>query len=199
MTLSIDSTFAPLSFPALGQRHDDGATVRGHATGYAAGRKQAEQELAQLRATAMAEMAQHGDALHGELERAIAAVTRAAEEFRAREVAAIESVDAAIASAAVELAEAIVGYELSATDHSARAAVERAARAAGAIGATIRLSPDDLAVVTSHAEFAAGLELVADPTLARGDALVEMLNGSIDARISSSVARVRAALAEGAA
>jgi flagellar assembly protein FliH len=60
------------------------------------------------------------------------------------------------------------------------------------------MHPDDLALV---ADVAApdSVELVADPTLARGDAIAELRSGLIDARLTAAVERARAALLGGAA
>jgi flagellar assembly protein FliH len=41
-----------------------------------------------------------------------------------------------------------------------------------------------------------GVELVADPQLARGDAVAELADGYLDARLSTALARVRRVLEE---
>jgi len=122
-----EPAFAPLNFPALpGKGVGDGAaerdSIRGHATGYAAGRKQAEAEIASLRDSIRAEAAEAAEVARTRVGSALEALARAADDYRARQVPALESVDASLAAAAIELAEAIVGHELATTDGSARAA-----------------------------------------------------------------------------
>ncbi len=204
--MSAESAFAPLSFPALpGQGSASAAasaerdTIRGHATGYAAGRKQAEAELAALRDTIQAEASRSAEVARAEVQSALDALSRAAAEARALQLPVLQSVDAAIASAAMELAEAIVGHELGTGDGSARAALERASGETVPAGSLVRLNPQDIAVITAEGTTWAGLELVPDLSLDRGDAVVELAHGSIDARVSASLRRARAALEEGAA
>lgn len=197
MTLSIDAAFAPLDFPAVGRHGDSAASVRGHAAGYAAGRKQAEQELHELRSAIAAEAQAARESATSELNRAINALGSAAEQLRAHERPVLESVDGAIARAAFELAEAIVGHELADREGSARAAVRRGIESAPAAPARIRLNPRDIALI-DHTEFGSGLVLVEDDQIEPGGAVVELDNGSIDARVTSSLARAKAALGEGA-
>jgi len=198
--MSTETAFSPLSFPALpGQVSDERDAIRGHATGYAAGRRQAEVEIAALRESIHAEAARAADLAGADLRSAIAALTRAADELRARQVPVLASVDASIASAAIELAEAIVGHELATGDGSARAALDRASVEAVPAGSVVRLNPHDIRVIVAEGGTPTAFELVADYTLQRGDAVVDLDHGSIDARVAGSLARARAALTEGRA
>jgi flagellar assembly protein FliH len=194
--LSIDAAFAPLNFPAVGRRTDDDASVRGHAAGYAAGRKKAEQELDELRTALALDAQSRSESAAADLRLAVAALERSAELLRAHEVPALESVDAAIAAAAFELAEAIVGYELSAAPGSARAALARATDAVPVAVTRIRLNPEDSALIALH-ELGAGVVVVDDPSVERGGAILDIEHGSIDARVSTALARAKAALAGG--
>jgi flagellar biosynthesis/type III secretory pathway protein FliH len=56
-----------------------------------------------------------------------------------------------------------------------------------------------MAVIVADGAPRAGLELVSDFTLERGDAVVDLAHGTLDARVGASLQRARAALAEGAA
>ena len=199
--MSTESAFSPLSFPALpGQsKADERDAIRGHAAGYAAGRKEAEAELAVLRRALEAEAAEATDAARERVGTALEALARAASDFRARQAPALQSVDASIAAAAIELAEAIVGHELSTADGSARAALDRASVEAVPAGSIVRLHPQDVAVIVAEGGAQPGLELVADYSLERGDAVVDLAHGTLDARVSGSLQRARAALTEGAA
>ena len=207
--MSAESVFSPLSFPALpgqgGAQADERDTIRGHAAGYTAGRRQAEAEIAALRDTLRAEADRAAGLARAEVDSALEALSRAAADFRARQVPVLQSVDASIASAAIELAEAVVGRELATGDGSARAAIDRARASGDAVpaGSVVRLNPQDIAVIVAGEKAGektwAGLELVPDHALDRGDAVVELAHGSLDARVSASLQRARAALAEGAA
>lgn len=197
--MSTETGFSPFSFPALpdGSRADQRASIRGHTAGYAAGRRLAEQELEALRESIVRESVQRAEQASAELQLALEALERSAEEFNNRELPLLNSVDAAIAAAAVELAEVIIGRELSSADDSARAAVARAMQEVVAPANVVRLNPEDIATITARGRHKPRIELVADATLSRGDAVVELADGSIDARVSSSLARARAALQGG--
>lgn len=199
--MSTEQAFSPLSFPALpGQaKSDERDAIRGHAAGYAAGRKQAEAELAGLRERLESEAAEASEAARARIGSALEALARAASDFRSRQAPVLQSVDASIASAAIELAEAIVGHELSTAGGSARAALDRASVGAVPAGSIVRLNPQDIAVIVAEGGAQPGLELVADYSLERGDAVVDLQHGSLDARVSASLQRARAALTEGAA
>ncbi|MCU1412616.1 MAG: hypothetical protein JWR04_3323 [Rhodoglobus sp.] len=199
--MSTESAFSPLSFPALpGQsKADERDAIRGHTAGYAAGRKEAEAEVAVLRRALEAEAAEATEAARERVGTALEALARAASDFRARQAPALLSVDASIAAAAIELAEAIVGHELSTADGSARAALDRASVEAVPAGSVVRLNPQDVAVIVAEGGAHPGLELVADYSLDRGDAVVDLAHGTLDARVSASLQRARAALTEGAA
>jgi len=195
--MSAEQAFSPLAFPALpGQGNHERDSIRGHAAGYAAGRKQAEAEAAVLREQISAEAARATALATAELRAANDALARAAAEFRSRQAPVLASVDASIAAAAIELAEAIVGHELSSGDGSARAAIERASAETVPAGSVVRLNPHDIRVIEAEGG-APGVELVPDHSLQRGDAVVDLAHGSIDARVSASLARAKAVLVDG--
>jgi flagellar assembly protein FliH len=105
-------------------------------------------------------------------------------------------------AAAVELAEAILGYELADRSKAARAALDRALSGSKGLDAvSIRMHPQDLAVLNSADLDLNGVEtggpdvaLTADPALNPGDAVAELPHGFLDATISSALARVKDAL-----
>lgn len=196
--MSSDAAFSPIAFPSLpGRGADERDSIRGHAAGYAAGRKQAEKETAALHESLRVEAARAAEHARAELRSALDALARAAADLRARQAPVLQSVDASIAAAAIELAEAVVGHELATADGSARAALERASGAELPEGTVVRVSPHDIGLIAAQAGDRPGIELVADDGLQPGDAVVELAHGSIDARVSASLARARAALAEG--
>ena len=199
--MSIEFAFSPVSYPAVAtdasDAQNDRAAVRGHAAGYAAGRQQAEAEVAELRSSIEVERTAWADAARAELDSALRSLAEAAAQLRARELPLLAEVDRSLAEAAIELAEVIVGHELSDADHAARSAVRRALAQAGQEPATsVRLHPADLEVIRTGGGALAELPLRPDPSLARGDAIVELAHGMIDARIGSTLARMRAALRE---
>ena len=60
---------------------------------------------------------------------------------------------------------------------------------------TVRLSPADHAdLVSGTVELPAGVTLVADPRLARGDAISEHPAGFLDAQVATALDRARRAL-----
>lgn len=200
--MSIEFAFSPVSYPAVttdaSDAQSDRAAVRGHAAGYAAGRQQADQEMAELRTSIEAERTAWADSARAELNSALRSLAEAAAQLRARELPLLAEVDRSLAEAAIELAEVIVGHELSDADGAARSAVRRALAQAGDEPATaVRLHPADLEVIRAEGGEFAALPLRPDPSLARGDAIVELAHGMIDARIGSTLARMRAALREG--
>ncbi|MPV39189.1 FliH/SctL family protein, partial [Georgenia subflava] len=96
-------------------------------------------------------------------------------------------------------AEALLGAELADGPTAARTALARAlAEPHGADVVRVRLHPADheLVVSATDADLAvpAGIELVADASLARGEAVGELEAGYLDARLGTAVERARTAL-----
>ena len=197
--MSIDTEFSRVTFPAL--RSDDTdpfdvqARASGHAAGYAAGLRAASQEIAER--TARLDAEHEASMLHGRarVDRAVAVLTAAARALEERTVPVIELSQDAIAASAIELAEAIIGSELSRDGTSARTAV---ARALGGVDAktvhVVRMNPVDLSALDDAAIAATGVAFAADESLARGDAVTEFAVGYLDARVSTALARAKAAL-----
>ena len=196
----MSTDFAPFAYPVLRDEElgeiADRARVQGHAAGYAAGRREA---TAHMAAEAAALRAAHDRALADELgavRRAIAALQTASAQLAAHSQTAIEVADAAVLDAAVELAEMIVGREL--LDHAGSAldAVRRAlAGAQDRPVRTLRMHPEDLALVMGQLAADSDIQLVADPFLDRGDAVADLTDGIVDARIGTAIDRARAVLA----
>ena len=117
-------------------------------------------------------------------------------DFAHRNVQALHDAEEVLARTALELAEAILGYELAEGTRTARAALNRAL--SGNDAATvlaIRLHPADIEVLAKEGQdLPAGLPLLADASLQRGDAKVEYQQGWLDASLGSALARAKAAL-----
>ncbi|MFS0702834.1 FliH/SctL family protein, partial [Cellulomonas sp. 179-A 4D5 NHS] len=100
-------------------------------------------------------------------------------------------------AAALELAAAVLGTELADGERSARAALARVLGNPLVPGVhTVRLHPRDLAALQAAGGVPAtsGVELVADPALAPGDAIGEHPDGYLDGRIDAALDRARAVL-----
>ena len=190
----MSEVFAAVSFPSLTpDRPSAEAEAAGRAAGYAAGRRAAEGELAELRARAERDAADHRDVARARIERALTLLAAAAAEFASRAVPVLDAFDETLLAAAVEIAETILQRELADDTAAALDAVRRAmAISDPAALRRVRLNPADLELLD---ELELPVEVVADPTIAHGDAVADLAQGFVDARLGTAVERVRAALA----
>jgi flagellar assembly protein FliH len=200
--MSPDPVFARITFPSLGVSEPsedlDRARIRGHAAGYAAGLRAAAAEAEILALAALAESEQREAASRNALSSALGALRSATEQAAAIRHPILAEADSALAAAAIDLAEAIIGRELDDTESSAKTAVRRAISVVAADDVLeVRLHPDDLTVISSDRTDTPGLQLVADASLNRGDAVLTVPDGSVDARISTALARARTVLLGG--
>ncbi len=198
--MSIDATFSPVNFPAL-RVADSDAVLRsrasGHAAGYAAGLAEAEVEVAARDARREAELTEAIAAGEERISRAVAVLTAAADALDRRTVPVLEEAQDAIAVTAIELAEAIVGTELSTRENSAASALHRALSTVDtALVVQVRLNPSDLAALDPAALADAGVTFSADSGLSPGDAVTEFADGYLDARVSAALDRARNAILE---
>lgn len=193
---AVPARFVPLVEPAAQAAgalatHEQ-ARAAGFAAGFAAGSREAakvaaaETEAAFQRAEA-AEAARADE--HAEAMATLAAAVRA---VCSAQVPVLDAAQDRLHAAALELATAVLGVELSDAPTAARAVLARAATAGVASEVVVRMNPRDADVVVAPK----GMRVVADPTLAFGDAVVEHGEGELDARIGSALDRARAALAE---
>lgn len=200
------SDFATLSFPALdsepGAESDD-ARRRGYARGLAEGLRAGEAAAAATAERERVAERQEFAAANERLRMAERALRSAASELERRAAPAVTGAELALLDGAFRLAEAIVGVALKTPEFGAAAALTRVLSAASpAELVRIRLHPDDVRVLESDSGIEAGIgagvdggvEFVADPSVARGDALAETALGSIDATIAGALARARMAL-----
>jgi flagellar assembly protein FliH len=184
----------------------EAAQLQARAVGYAQGWTQGLREATASQAV-VAEQAgvereaavrQHAAAVGS----AIQAVLRAAEQVQQTVVEVTDQLSDRMLSAAVELAAVLLGQELSDPEVSASAALRRVLHEVPAgQPVTVRLSPRDYDTLTgpAGAELVAAVEanaagrvsLECDPTLAAGDALARSVATSIDARLTTALARLR--------
>ncbi|CAN7237557.1 FliH/SctL family protein [Microbacterium maritypicum] len=196
--------FSPVLFPRLdgrgsGEEHARAKTrgyADGHAEGFRAGRAEAEaaQRVAE-EAWAAREAVEAG-----EVARAVAVLHAAARSLNERERELTTAAQDHVLRCAIELAELIVAGELSDAGASAAAAARRAVSGVDPSEIReVRLHPDDLRTLRGSAAEPAGIALIADDTLARGDAIATLPHGHIDARVARALERARRALAEAGA
>jgi flagellar assembly protein FliH len=214
--------FAAFVYPALdggeqaarSARDDDRVRLeeqwraRGHAAGYAEGLRAAAVEIADREARLDAEHAALTRTVTEEVQGALAVLRSASDALNARTVPVLQDAEDTLLSAAIDLAEAVIGHALVDEGAAARFALGRAGEAADGSSAephTVRLHPDDLALVdrglnpggrAGRGSIPATVRLVADGNLARGDAVSEFSDGYLDARIGSALQRARSALGQ---
>lgn len=201
--MSTDAGFASLAFPSLRDRGRESlearARVSGHAAGYAAGLKAAAIELARRTAALEAEAQRSALENARRIAEALATVDAATRALDARLAPVLIQAQDALAAASVDIAEAIIGRELASAPDSALSALKRALNHAETDAVvTVRMNPADLAALDDDTRAAVGVGLHADASLSPGDAVAELPNGYLDARIGAALDRVRAALMEGA-
>jgi len=148
---------------------------------------EAEAEAAELRAAARAE---------GEAEAAGLLV-----DARRQGRAIIDAAEGELTELALEIARKVLGRELALDPDAVGAVVARCLAAAGARQRIVaRVHPEDLARVEAtlprlRADAGAALLIAeADPTLARGDCVLETEAGQIDGRLETQLAAIGAAL-----
>lgn len=199
--MSIDASFLPVRFPALrSSTHADGdvrSRASGHAAGYAAGLRAAAADLAAQKTEQEAVVAEAIAEGQARIDVAVAVLNAATAALERRTIPRLQEAQDAIAATAIELAEAIVGSELSSGDASAKSALQRAlADVDPALVTVVRLNPADLATLDQDVLRAAGVTFAADASLARGDAITEFTDGYLDARVSAALERARTAILE---
>ena len=193
--------FSPVLFPRLDGRADGAeharARMRGYAEGHAEGFRTGLAEAESAQRVAAAEQEARDAAAAREVETAVSALHAAARSLTERERELTAAGREEVLRCAIDLAELIVGAELSDAGASAATAARRALAAADpAELRELRLHPDDLHTLQTAETPLTAFALVGDDTLQRGDAVATLAHGHIDARIGSALDRARRALAE---
>jgi flagellar biosynthesis/type III secretory pathway protein FliH len=188
------SRLTPLAAEVGSAREHERAV--GYAAGWAAGARAAAEQAAQQRAALAAAHEAEEARRSAAVQAAVDKLARAAAAADARALPVVNEVRAALVDAAVALAAAVIGRELADGPASAVAALGRALASGADLGVhTVRLSPaDHAALVADGVELPAGVTLVADPRLARGDAISEHPAGFLDAQVATALDRARRAL-----
>lgn len=191
----VATTFPSITSATLEREHE-AARQRGYAAGYAEGMRAAEVVYSarseDLEVTLAAEM----EFAQARSRRVITILETAADAIHQRIEPSLVEAEATLMRAAVHLAEAVIGHELADHETAARAALSRAlAATVSETVVALRLSPDDVQVLNLEHKVESmlppGLIFVADPTLASGDAIAELAEGLVDARIDAALQRAR--------
>lgn len=198
MPSSTEKTFSRMAFPQL-QKQDATAEnegyVHGHSAGYAAGLRAAEAEYRKKAEQLEAAFSARSEHQRAAADRTLAVLNSAVRALHARNAPVLSAAEDVLAAAAVELAEAVLGQELSDGEKSARAALARALAGADPSEiVTVRMNPADLAVLGGTDISQAEVRLTADPALDPGDAVAVLPDGFLDARIGTALARAKQAL-----
>ena len=159
--------------------HRAAAWQAGYTDGYTTG---------EAEAAAHAVLAEHARAeLRASAETLLASVRVAVDEVRARDALTLDAVALDLAQAAVQLAEAVLGREVTT---GAEALARAMALVPASASPVARLHPADL----EGLEGPEGVTVVADPSVERGGCLVEVEDTTIDAQLGPALARARAVL-----
>jgi flagellar assembly protein FliH len=202
--MSTETGFSSFTYPSLQPRQHEHeeleAWAAGHAAGFAVGLRDAAKQAAVERARLEAEYLAARLEAEARADRAVAVLSAAAGALSARTLPVLEDIEESLAQAALELAETILGYELDTGENRVRSVIARALNPQTPQSVhTVRMNPDDLAMLDPGAQAESDVAFVADPSLAPGDAVGEYPDGFLDARLSAALARVRSVLSGGPA
>ena len=179
----------------LAEQAQAAARAQGYSTGWAEGRRAAEEYAEQQRSVLAAEHRADEARREAEHRSAVEALTRAARELTDACARACEQVAAQATELAVALTEELLGHELAVATTPGLDAVRRALDLVPADSVVAVRLPSDEAAHPELAALVGGATVVADPTLQRGEALVETRDGVVDARVTHALSRVREVLA----
>ena len=166
------------------------ARAQGYSRGWAEGRRAAEDQAVQERAAVVTRLQQAEDRREAEHRAAVSGLLAAATRLDEAVAATCQQVEAQALELAARLGETITAHELAVAQEPGLDAVRRGlALAQGEPLVRVRVRPEDRGPELAALSGAAAV--VADPALARGDALLETVEGVVDARVSTAVARVQ--------
>jgi len=200
--MSTDTGFGRIDFPRLRDEEQDRAAeqsrAEGHAAGYTEGLRLAAVDVARRADEIDAEHAANERYSEAQVEHAVSLLAAAARALDERSIPLIQQAENTLVNTSLELAEAVLGCELSRSEPSARRALDRALRQPDQLDRseihTIRMHPDDLFILREQTLPLDSIRFVADSLLKRGDAITEFSDGFLDARIGTAFDRARAAL-----
>lgn len=164
--------------------------TQGYATGWAEGRRAAEEQARRTELEAAERRRLEEERREAEHQVAVEALLRAAAALEESTAVACAQVETHAVRLAVQLTEALVGHELAVAKAPGLGAVRRAlALMPGEPVTRIRVAPAE-ARTPELADLAGTAVVIPDPSLGRGDALVENDTTVVDARVSTALHRV---------
>jgi flagellar assembly protein FliH len=183
------------------ERAKEAARTAGYAEGWAQGQREAALAAQAARDQATAAEQAYDARRAAELARSVNALGRAAQGLENSLLPTLEQLQELILSHALELAEAIIGRELTDSQDRGTDAMRRAISAAPEQGEiTVRLHPDDYrnimgsALDAEYSYHGRPVHLRSDPGLRPGDAIAETGSTTVDASIATAIERAREAL-----
>ena len=169
--------------------------AQGFAAGWAEGRRGSRAETEDTHAEQVRALEEQGRRILAAQQAATAALEQAHSRVEASTHALHERLSDQAVELALQIAEAVLGRELLAVDDPAADAVRRALTSVPVdVQVTVRLHPADRAGLDPSVLAGRTVTVVADPSLSRGDALVETESGTVDAGVGTALARVREVL-----
>lgn len=155
--------------------------------------------FAEGRASAEAELAAERERSRAEVAASIAQLERLATELAAARGALLREAAEQVVGLAADLGRRIVRRELSVDPQAAVPLVrELLLRVAAAERVVVKVCPSDLRacreILGGSTELSESARLIADPGLSPGDCLVETERGRLDARITTQLDRMEAAI-----
>lgn len=164
--------------------------AQGYANGWAEGRRAAEDQARADAAAAAARRALDDRLRQDEHDQAVAALRQAAAQLHAAAAAICATVEGQATDLAMRLVAELLGRELAVATQPGADAVRRALRLLPDEAlVSVRLHPCDLGQAATEL-CPPGTRIIADPSLSRGDAVVESEQGVVDARLSTALERV---------
>ncbi len=167
------------------------ATDEGYRTGYNAGFTAGLEDAA-------AAIDAREQQRQAELRSVVQHLASAVDGLDARHREVISEIEQRIVAVACDIAEALVGHELALAQAPGRDAITRCLQLAPADGTVIaHLHPDDVATAAVDdpvVTYGRAVRIVADASLTRGDAVVDVGPTRIDGRVGPAITRIREVL-----
>jgi flagellar assembly protein FliH len=174
------------------------ARAEGYAVGWAQGRRAAEEAAQREAAAAAVEQAEAAKRSETAMLSALQALAAAADALEGRAVVPAAELSAAVVEGAFELAQTLLGRELTLATEPGLDAIRRAlVLLPENRPVTARLHPDDASVTRAAlaaAELGREILVVADPGVEPGGAVVDCDATRVDAQLGPALERVREVL-----
>jgi flagellar assembly protein FliH len=172
-----------------------GARAQGYAAGWADGRRRALESARDTESQLLVRAAEDRAVAVAEQHRLVEALTTATERCCADLTSRYDELARQALDLALQIAEEVLQRELAVADQPGLDALRRALAPVDVRTAvTVRLHPEDRAVLDPAALDGRAVTVVDDPTLSRGDARAETDLGVVDATVAGALARVREVL-----